>query len=159
MKTLHIVRLPLSTQNMGMPSTLHRRVNHSQTLATCLALVGGGLGLHRFYLYGFKDLFGWLFVPPTLTGLYGIWRMRELGMDDRLAWVLAPVLGLSLSAAMLAAIVYGLTASERWGPNRDNAQVWESPWLRVTGAVVALMIGSTVLITTIAFSAQRFFEW
>jgi hypothetical protein len=145
-----------------MQTTLHQHPNRparSQTITTWLALTGGSLGVHRFYLYGLKDFGGWLHVPPTLIGLYGVWRMRELGMDDRLAWVLAPVLGLSLSAAMLAAIVYGLMTSERWGPDQHNAHLWESPWLRVMGAVVALMIGSTALITTIAFTAQRFFEW
>ena len=40
--------------------------------------------------------------------------MRELGADDRLAWVLIPLLGLTLAAAMLSAIVYGLTPDENW---------------------------------------------
>jgi hypothetical protein len=163
-----------------MPSTRCRRQNRSQTFTTWLALLSGSLGLHRFYLCGLKDLIGWLFWPPTLIGIYGVWRMRELGMDDRLAWLLAPALGASLSVAMLSAIVYGLMTEERWcqleplstqeevpileapdpmvTKHQHNAPPWESSWLRVVGVIVALMLGSTVLITTIAFSAQRFYE-
>ena len=57
----------------------------SKTLATWIALIGGSLGLHRFYLHGFRDPWGWLFPLPTLVGLYGVQRMRLLGQDDRLA--------------------------------------------------------------------------
>ena len=36
----------------------------SKTLATWIALIGGSLGLHRFYLHGFRDPWGWLFAWP-----------------------------------------------------------------------------------------------
>jgi TM2 domain-containing membrane protein YozV len=81
----------------------------SKTLATWIAVVGGMFGLHRFYLHGLRDLPGWLFAWPTLAGLYGVQRMRQLGVDDHLAWALIPLLGLTLSIAMLSAIVHGLT--------------------------------------------------
>ena len=82
----------------------------SKTFATWIALIGGGLGLHRFYLAGFRDVWGWLYPVPTLIGLYGVQRMRNLGQDDQLAWLLIPLLGIAVSAAMLSAIVYGLTS-------------------------------------------------
>ncbi len=148
-------------KNITLP-TPATQAPRSQTLTTWLALVAGGLGLHRFYMHGFKDWMGWAHVPPTVLGTYGIWRMRELGMDDRLAWLLAPALGVSLSIAMLSAIVVGLTAAEQWQGGASHPRhlfLFESPWMRVLGVVVAVMIGATVLITTIAFSAQRFFEW
>ena len=69
----------------------------SKTLATWLALLGGTLGLHRFYLHGWRDQLGWLHPLPTLLGLVGVQRMRALGQDDRLAWLLIPLLGLMLS--------------------------------------------------------------
>ena len=84
----------------------------SKTLATWIALLGGSFGLHRFYLYGFRDIWGWLFVLPTLLGFYGVQRMRDLGMDDRPAWLLTPLLGAMLAATMLTAIVYGLTPDD-----------------------------------------------
>jgi hypothetical protein len=37
------------------------------------------LGLHRFYLHGPRDLLAWLHPGPTLVGLVGVLRMRNLG--------------------------------------------------------------------------------
>lgn len=131
----------------------------SKTLATWLAFIAGSLGLHRFYLHGLRDAWGWLHVPPTLLGLYGVERMLELGQDDRLAWALIPLLGLALAASMLAAIVYGLTPDERWNARYNgDANCRPSGRLAVFGVVGALFVGATVLIATIAFSGQRFFE-
>jgi hypothetical protein len=132
----------------------------SKTLATWVAMLGGSLGLHRFYLHGFKDIPGWLFVAPTLAGLYGVQRMRQLGGDDHLAWLLIPLLGLTLSVAMLTALVLGLTPDDKW-QERFNPGVTTKPsgWLVVIGVVIALSLGAGVLMATIAFSAQRFFEY
>lgn len=131
----------------------------SKTLATWLAFVAGSLGLHRFYLHGPRDLWGWLHVPPALLGTYGVLRMLDLGQDDRLAWALIPLLGLVLSVSMLSAIIYGLMPDEKWNA-RFNAGAAEvrSGWLAVLGVLCALTVGSTVLIATIAFSGQRYFE-
>ena len=131
----------------------------SKTLATWVALVGGSLGLHRFYLHGFRDAWGWAFPLPTLLGLYGVQRMRLLGQDDQVAWVLIPLLGVTLAAAMLSAIVYGLMPDEKWNArfNPDEGTA-ASGWLAVFGVILALLIGATVLMATIAFSSQRYFE-
>jgi nicotinamide riboside transporter PnuC len=132
----------------------------SKTLATWIALVGGSLGLHRFYLHGFRDPWGWLFPWPTLLGLAGVTRMRELGQDDQLAWLLIPLLGLMLAGAMLAAIVYGLTPDEKWNARHNRGRLGSSSgWLAVIGVVVALMLGAGVLMATVAFSGQRYFEY
>ena len=80
-----------------------------KAVATWLALLAGVFGLHRFYLHGLKDRWAWLFPLPTLLGLVGVQRMDQLGQDDRLAWVLIPLLGVSLVTALLSGIVYGLT--------------------------------------------------
>jgi hypothetical protein len=132
----------------------------SKSLATWIAVVGGTLGLHRFYLKGFGDVWGWLHAVPTALGLVGALRMRELGQDDHLAWVLIPALGLMIAQAMLVAIVYGLTPDEKWDA-RYNAGMTprRTAWAPVLGVVVALLVGATVLMGTIAFGGQRFFEW
>jgi hypothetical protein len=135
------------------------RSGRSKTVATWLALLGGGLGLHRFYLYGLTDRWGWLLWLPTLLGAYGVERMRALGQDDRLAWVLIPLLGLTLAGTMLNAIVYGLMPAAKWQARHDpqgSAPAW--PALDVLGAVVALALGATALMASIAFMAQRYFE-
>ncbi len=129
----------------------------SKALATWLALLGGSVGAHRFYLHGRRDFWAWLHPWPTLVGLLGVLRMRALGQDDHVAWLLIPVLGLMISQAMLAAIVIGLTPDDRWqarfASNRPGG------WPTVIGVIAALMIGGAVLMGTLAFGGQKYFEW
>ena len=135
-------------------------VYRSKSLATWIAVVAGSLGVHRFYLHGLRDWRGWLHPVPTLLGLYGVRRVQELGQDDRLAWLLIPLLGLMVAQAMLVAILYGLTPDEKWDAQHNpGAPVHPTRWAPVLGAIAALMIGAGVLMATIAFGGQRFFEW
>ncbi|RZL00477.1 MAG: hypothetical protein EOP36_15435 [Rubrivivax sp.] len=136
----------------------------SKTLATWVALIGGPLGLHRFYLHGFGDLWGWLHPIPTLVGALGLQRVAELGQDDKLSWVLIPILGFMVAYTMLQAIVYGLMADDKWHARfnptlRGDPTAPASGWPTVIGVVVALLLGATVLMATIAFSGQRYFEY
>lgn len=132
----------------------------SKTLATWIALLGGSLGLHRFYLYGWRDVLGWLHPLPTLAGLHGVRRMLALGQDDHVAWALIPLLGLMLAQAMLCAILYGLTADARWDARHNPGWPAQATrWGPVLGAIAGLMLGAGVLMATIAFSGQRYFEW
>jgi hypothetical protein len=132
----------------------------SKTLATWIALIGGSLGLHRFYLHGFRDVWGWLHPLPTLTGVYGLERVQQFGQDDGLSWALLPILGLMVAGSMLTAIVYGLMDDSKWDA-RFNPQgpASRSGWAVVIGVVLALLLGAGVLMATIAFSGQRFFEY
>jgi len=131
----------------------------SKTLATWIALIGGSLGLHRFYLHGLRDVWGWLYPAPTLLGLVGVQRALEFGQDDRLSWALIPLLGLALAAAMLSAIVYGLTPDDQWNARfNSRGSAAKSGWAAVIGVVLALLVGAGVLMATIAFSSQRYFE-
>jgi hypothetical protein len=132
----------------------------SKTTAAWLALVAGSVGTHRWYLGGARDPWAWLYPLPTALGLVGVFRMRNLGQDDRLAWILIPLLGLALSAAMLSAIVYALTPDEKWDARHNPGHaVVATGWGAVNAAVLALLLGGTVLMGTIAFSGQKFFEW
>lgn len=132
----------------------------SKTLATWVALIGGGFGLHRFYLHGFKDLLGWLHPPLTLCGLIGLQRVQHYGVDDRLAWLLLPLGGLSLSVSMLNAILCGLSSDEAWDARHNAGRAGTPPsgWGAVIGVVLALLLGATVLLSTITVSFQRYFE-
>lgn len=132
----------------------------SKTLAAWLALLLGSLGLHRLYLRGFGDWLGWLHPLPTAVGLLGVHRLRSLGQDDMLAWALIPVLGLMISQAMLLAIVYALTPDERWDARHNPGQpVTATTWGPVFAAVLGLLLGGGVLMGTIAYGGQKFFEW
>ncbi len=141
-------------------TTTPKAVSKSKAWATWIAIVGGSLGWHRFYLHGFRDIPGWLHPAPTLIGLYGVMRMRALGQDDQLAWILIPLLGCTISAAMLAAIVYGLTSDEKWNARfNPNSAATEGGLSAILGVMLALLVGSGVLMATIAFAAQRYFEY
>jgi hypothetical protein len=131
----------------------------SRAVATWLALVGGSLGLHRFYLHGARDPWAWLHPLPTLVGAYGFWRMRELGVDDARGALLVPFLGVMVAATMLQAIVYGLMGDERWAARHGGPGApAERGWPTYVAVVVALAVGVSVAVATIAFTAQRYFE-
>lgn len=136
----------------------------NKTLATWLALLGGPLGLHRFYLFGLTDMIGWTLPIPTALGLYGIQRVQEFGLDDQWSWILIPLLGFTFAGCALNAIVYGLTAPEKWPPyfekkGEANGGNGKTTWLTVGAIICALLIGTTVLMASIAFSFQRYFEY
>ncbi|CAN5218545.1 NINE protein [soil metagenome] len=132
----------------------------SKTLATWIAFIGGALGLHRFYLHGLRDGWGWLFPLPTLIGLYGVQRMKLLGADDHLAWVLIPFVGITVAAAMISAIVCGLTPDDKWNARfNPRGAAHTTGWATIIGVIFALIVGAGVLMATLAFSAQRYFEY
>jgi hypothetical protein len=65
-----------------------------------------------------------------------------------------------VAQAAAFAIFYGLTGDERWGLRHNPGQpVRSAGWIAVIGVIVALAIGATALMATIAFSGQRYFEW
>jgi len=131
----------------------------SKTIATWLAFLGGSIGLQRFYLFGFRDVWGWLTAVPTLAGVIGVQRAVEYGQDDKLAWVLVPWLGLTLAGSMLTAIVYGLTPDDRWNDRFNRrATPHHTTWITILGVAAALFVGAAVLMATIAFVSQRYFE-
>ena len=129
----------------------------SKTLATWFAVLGGSLGLDRFYLRGAGDFWAWLHPWPTLVGAYGFWRLRQFGTDDLLGSRLVPLLGAMVAIGMLAAIVHGLTPAERWRA-RFGEKGSATGWTTVLGVVVALSVGATATMATIAYTAQRYFE-
>ena len=139
----------------------------NKTLSAWLALMGGPLGLHRFYLFGKADPLGWLLPVPTLLGLYGVMRARALGQDDHLSWILIPLVGLTIAACALNAIVYGLATCENWNARfnatpvdaQDQPAAGQTGWLTVLALVLGLLMGTTALIGSLAFSFQRYFEW
>ncbi len=142
---------------MGAAHHPHYR---SKTLAAWLALLLGALGVHRLYLRGLRDKLAWCYPLPTALGALGLLRMRTLGQDDQLGWLLLPLLGMMISVGMLAAIVHALTPDETWDARHNPGHaVRPTGWGAVLAAVTALLVGGTVLMGTIAFSGQKFFEW
>lgn len=97
----------------------------NKTLATLFAAVFGGLGVHRFYLYGRKD----------------IW-----------AWVHIALFPLSIFAGFLEALIIGLTPDEKWDAihNRNSGRNSSSGWPLVILLVLTFGGGATAFIAAIA---------
>lgn len=136
----------------------------NKTAAAWLAFLGGPLGLHRFYLRGRGDMLGWLLPIPSALGLYGIERIRMFGVDDAWSWVLVPLLGFTIAGCALTAIVYGLMTPEKWNARYNkgaapDATPGRTQWLTIGAVVLALFFGSTILMASIVFSFQRYFEF
>ncbi|MEY3954375.1 MAG: hypothetical protein RLZZ397_1255 [Pseudomonadota bacterium] len=135
----------------------------SKTVASWLALVGGCLGLHRFYLHGFQDTWGWLFPVPTAMGVYGFERVSLYGLDDPLSWILLPIFGLHVAICCLMAIWYGLMKPEEWNQRYNpqapaNAMAGRSNWFTVFALIFSLMVGTAALLSGIAYGTQRYIE-
>ena len=136
----------------------------NKTAALWLTFLGGPLGLHRLYLNGRWDRYSALFCAPTLLGSYGVYRARTLGLEDGWSWVLTPLLGFTIAICALLAIAYGLRDAEKWNRRYNpaspvDAAAGQSNWLTVAGLTIALLAGTTVLLASIAFSFQRYFEY
>lgn len=136
----------------------------NKTIATWLAMLGGPLGLHRFYLHGFSDTLGWLLPIPTALGLYGIERARSYGLDDGLSWVLIPLFGFTIAFCALTAIVYGLMAPEKWNAKHNPQAAGDAPsgrtgWLTIAAVALSLLMGTTALLSSLILSFERYFEY
>jgi hypothetical protein len=146
---------------MQTPTSSSPRTKN-KTLATWLAFLGGQLGLHRLYLFGFFDMWAW--AHPIFAGLgwWGVERVREYGQDDVLSWLLIPLLGFTLAATCLTAIYYGLMDTEKWNAKHNaespGTQAGNTNCLTIFAIVFSLLFGAVTLMSSIAFSFQRYFE-
>jgi len=135
----------------------------NKTLAAYLALLFGQLGLHRFYLFGLKDRLAWLHPALALLGWWGVYRVQVYGQDDQLAWLLIPLLGFTLAATSITAIYFGLMPAEKWNakfnPSLPDTRAGNTNWLTIGAVVFALLFGAVALMSSLAFSFQRYFEY
>lgn len=136
----------------------------NKTVAVWLALLGGSMGLHRFYLRGLSDWIGWLHPIASALGWMGVERVRQFGQDDQLSWLLIPFLGLSIALACLTGIVYALADRPTWNrwfnPAMDpQAPAGATNWLTIGALVFSLMFGTVALMGSLAFGIQRYFEY
>jgi hypothetical protein len=149
-----------------MSASIAQPVSHpkNKTLAAFLAAVGGSLGLHRFYLHGTSDWVGWLYALASALGWWGVERIRQLGQDDILSWFLVPLLGTSLAAACLMAVIYALAPQERWNARHNpglaaNHRSGASHALTIAVLIFALLAGTIAFMSSLAFSFQHYFEY
>lgn len=112
-----------------------------------LALVFGGAGLHRFYLHGMKDRWGWLHASslPASALIFALHPEWPL-----LAYASPAII--SLLVASIATFLIGLTPDETWDEkyNADSEQKTDSQWPIPLMMVLNLFYGATLLLTVIA---------
>ena len=99
----------------------------------------------------------------------GSWHLRRgkgstVRARRRGELVLIPLAGFTFAACALNAIVYGLMTPEVWnarfnGANNEKAPAGDTNWLTIGAIALALLIGTTVLMSSIVFSFQRYFEY
>ncbi|QRX84777.1 hypothetical protein JQN73_04195 [Glaciimonas sp. PAMC28666] len=119
----------------------------NKTFATFITTVFGSIGLHRFYLYGAKDVWGWIHfvtLPLSLLAL-GLWP------DQQKLFLFAPFIASEL-IAILEALVTGLMPDEKWDAqqNAHSGKKSESTWLIALIIVLSVGVGAIGLIGTIA---------
>ena len=135
----------------------------NKTAAAWLAFIFGQLGLHRIYLFGLKDLWAWVHPLLAAVGWWGVHRVQLYGQDDQLAWLLIPLLGFTLAGTSITAIYYGLMPTEKWNaqynPTLPETTAGSTNWLTIGAVVFALLFGAIALMSSIAFSFQRYFEY
>jgi Na+(H+)/acetate symporter ActP len=129
-----------------------------------LSLLGGPFGLARFFMFGLRDSVGWALLFMSLLGIYGFERAQSFGLDDPLSWWLVPLLGLSIAISAMHTLYWGLMSAENWNmtynPGLEDAQARQGKtnWLTVGALVLALMLGTTALLSSLAYGFQRYFE-
>lgn len=151
------VAMTTTTQTVSRPLK-------NKTLAASLALIGGCFGWHRLYLHGWSDAWAWAHAIPTALGFWGVDRVLTYGQDDKLSWLLLPLLGFSIAVACLTGLLYALQTPEKWNgtynPEADpDASAGQTHWLTIFVIILSLMVGTIAFMAGIAFSFQRFFEY
>ena len=74
------------------------------------------------------------------------------------------MVGFTLSGCALNAIIYGLKTPEKWNAQfnpeaNPEASSGGTHWLTIGAIVLSLLLGTTVLMSSIVFSFQRYFEY
>ncbi|MGS0743996.1 NINE protein [Glaciimonas sp. GG7] len=119
----------------------------NKTLTTFITTVFGSIGIHRFYLYGAKDKWGWLHfvtLPLSLLALI-LWPEQQ-------HFFLFALLLISALIATLEALVTGLMPDEKWDTkhNLNSGKKSDTAWPIALILVLTLILGATGLIAAIA---------
>jgi TM2 domain-containing membrane protein YozV len=138
----------------------HNSRFRSKTLTAALALFFGTLGAHRFYLYGSRDVWGWAHLVGTIVGIPGFMLLVATERTSMMGWLLAFPGAVSMLAAFLAALVYGLRPDDKWDAqfNTRTERRSRSGWTVIFVVIFSLLIGAFLLMTGLALSFQTYFE-
>jgi TM2 domain-containing membrane protein YozV len=128
-------------------NTLMPTRHTNKTIATLLALTLGGAGMHRFYVGGLQDRWGWAHFSAVPLSL----GLITAGTGWPLIFAASPLI-LSALIGFIEALVLGLKPDEKWDAqyNRDSGRHSRSGWPLAILLVLTLGIGATALIAVLA---------
>jgi TM2 domain-containing membrane protein YozV len=118
----------------------------NKTLATFLALLLGGLGVHRFYLKGRVDRLGLLHLCSVpIAGLVVAVAPNADGFYKVLPLLVSYVVG------FLEALIIGLTSDEKWdAAHNAGSGRSRSNWVLAVLLVTTMLVGTTIMIATMS---------
>jgi len=119
----------------------------NKTIAALLATLGGGIGLHRFYLAGRQDKWGWLHavsLPVSLCIYFFVHDIQPF-------FAFAPLI-FSALAGCLASLIIGTMSDEKWDAkfNPGSSKQSHSEWPMAMTLVFTMALGAGSLIAVIA---------
>jgi hypothetical protein len=114
-------------------------------------------------MFGWRDSWGWAMALLSLLGLYGYERAQTMGLDDPLSWFLLPVVGLTITASAMQALYWGLMSKANWNslynPSEDaEHKAGSTNWFTVIAMVLSMILGTTAMLSSLAYGFQRYFE-
>jgi hypothetical protein len=132
------------------PQPVHFR---HKAFAALLAFLAGGLGVHRLYL---GQRLWWLPLSVTLLMLPLLIGVRNWFQTPAFFVAMVPIV-----AGFVEALVIALTPDAKFDArfNPGAARTNQSGWDAVLVAIATLMIGTTILTTTIVLLFQTWFEY
>ena len=129
------------------PADLGPAAHKNKTITTLLALLLGSVGIHRFYLHGLTDRWGWLHAISLPLSTMLLLSNPELPL-----LVNTLPLVISMLTASIETFVLGLMPDEKWDARYNPASgiVSDSRWPIALMMVVNLFFGATLLRTLLA---------
>lgn len=122
----------------------------NKTLSTLLAILFGGVGAHRFYLYDKKDVWAWLSVLAFAL----LYLATAARLPQAVFITFLTLVAISFFAGLIAALAIGLTPDEKWDRQHNPAsgRTSNSGWTVILLVIITFALGSTALIAAIARS-------
>jgi hypothetical protein len=119
----------------------------NKTFTALLSFLLGMLGVHRFYLHGLTDRWGWLHAAslPATAAIIATDPSRPLLFNT------VPLV-MSMLVASIETFVIGLMPDEKWDATYNPASGLQSDsrWYIAALMVANLFYGATLLLTVIA---------
>jgi TM2 domain-containing membrane protein YozV len=103
----------------------HSAKHKNKTLATLLAVLLGGPGVHRFYLYGAKDFWAWNYVIAfALFVCANVLVQSDAAVPAGISFLAA--VPLAIFAGWVEAFAIGLTPDKKWDAQHHAGTPYQS---------------------------------